>query len=118
MTTTTASSGQFFGVSQHVYNIPNNWPIAGNEVGQLPILAGNPVPVLTMGRIYVRAEDVVTAESPVYVRFAANGLNTILGSFRGTDDSGTAVLIPDTQAKWREGNGVAGGIAVLELTLS
>lgn len=120
VTTTNAELGAFFGVSMFVYNKMNNWNIGNDPTmgGQMPYYTGDPVPVLTMGRIYVIPETVVTAESPVYLRFAANGGNTGLGNFRGDADSGTAFLIPATSAKWREGNGTLGGIAVLELTLS
>lgn len=118
--TTDSAFGQFFGVTQLVYNKSNAFdPTNDPEVaGQLPYYTGDPVPTLTMGRIYVIPETVVTAESPVYVRHAGSGLNQTLGLFRGDADGGTCTLIPVTSAKWREGNGTVGGIAVLELTLS
>lgn len=120
ITTTNAQLGAFFGVSMLVYNKVNVWNPNNDPdlAGQAPYYVGDPVPVLTMGRIYVVPETVVTAESPVYLRFAPNGANTTLGLFRGDADSGNAFLIPATSAKWREGNGTIGGIAVLELTLS
>jgi hypothetical protein len=120
VTTTDSAFGAFFGVSMLVYNKMNVWnPSNDPEIaGQEPYYTGDPVPVLTMGRIYVVPETVVTAESAVYVRFTGNGLNQTLGLFRGDADSATCQLIPATSAKWREGNGTVGGIAVLELTLS
>lgn len=123
VTTTSSQSGTFFGVTQAIYNKMNTWfPDVGNNLTRSsgepsPYYPGNPVPTLTQGRIYVVPEDVVTSNSPVYLRVAANGLNTVLGSFRSDADSGTAILIPATQAIWREGNGTVGGIAVLEINL-
>ena len=118
--TTNSPFGAFFGVSQMVYNKMNVYDPSNDPsiAGVAPYYTGDPVPVLTQGRIYVVPETVVTAESAVYVRFAGNGLNQTLGLFRGDADSATCQLIPATSAKWREGNGVVGGIAVLELTLS
>ena len=82
-----------------------------------PYFQGEVAPTLTQGRIYVVPETVITSNSPVYLRVAPNGANTQLGAFRGDADSGNAVLIPATSAIWREGNGVLGGIAVLELNI-
>lgn len=120
VTTTNSAFGQFFGVSQEIYNKVGNWN-PGNLTDlqeQSTYYQGNAMPTLTQGRIYVVPETVVTAESAVYVRHAANGLNTTLGLFRGDADGGTCTLIPATSAKWREGNITVGGIAVLELTIS
>ena len=117
------TSGVFFGVAQEVYNRmasfayptgPNLVQSSGFPSGYY---AGQVVPTLTQGRIYVIAEDVVTSDSAVYVRVAASGLNTQVGSFRSDADSGTAILVSSAYALWREGNGTAGGIAVLELNI-
>ncbi len=120
VTTTDSQFGAFFGVSQFEYIKVNSWNPSNSPslAGVDPYFTGEPVPVLTMGRIYVVPETVVTAESAVYVRHEANGLNQDLGLFRGDSDGGTCTLIAATSAKWREGNGTVGGIAVLELTLS
>ena len=123
VSTTSSQSGTFFGVVQAVYNKMNLWiPDVGNNLTRSsgeasPYYAGNPAPVLTQGRIYVEPEDVVTSNSPVYMRVVLNGADTALGNFRSDDDSGNAILIPATQAIWREGNGTVGGIAVLELNI-
>lgn len=120
VTTTDSAFGPFFGVSMMVYNKMNAWDPTNDPgvAGQLPYYTGDPVPVLTMGRIYVVPETLVTAESPVYVRHEGSGLNQTLGLFRGDADGGTCTLIPATSAKWREGNAAIGEPAVLELTLS
>lgn len=123
VTTTAGQSGVFFGVSQAVYNKMNTWiPDTGPNLSRssgiaAPYYQGNPVPTLTQGRIYVVPEDLVVSNSPVYLRVAANGLNTVLGSFRSDADGGSAILIPATQAIWREGNPVVGEVAVLEINL-
>lgn len=123
VTTTASQSGTFFGVVQTIYNRMNQWfPGTGPNLTvssgvQSPYFTGEPAPTLTQGRIYVVPEDIVVSNSPVYMRVAASGVNTQLGAFRSDADSGNAVLIPATQAIWREGNGTVGGIAVLELNI-
>lgn len=123
VTTTASQSGTFFGVTQAIYNKMNQWLPYGGPNLQLssgipqPYFQGEVAPTLTQGRIYVVPENVVTSNSPVYLRVAPNGANTQLGSFRSDSDGGNAVLIPVTSAIWREGNGVVGGIAVLELNI-
>lgn len=123
VTTTTSQSGTFFGVTQSIYNKMNAWfPYTGPNLALSsgapnPYFQGEVAPTLTQGRIYVVPETVITSNSPVYLRVAPNGANTQLGAFRGDADSGNAVLIPATSAIWREGNGVVGGIAVLELNI-
>jgi hypothetical protein len=123
VTTTGSQSGTFFGVVQQIYNKMNTWvPDVGPNLTlssgvQSPYYKGQVAPTLTQGRIYIVPETVVTSNSAVYMRIAASGSNTQLGAFRGDSDSGNAVLIPSTQAIWREGNGTVGGIAVLELNI-
>ena len=123
ITTTASQSGTFFGVVQAVYNKMNNWiPDIGNNLTRssgtsAPYYQGNPAPTLTQGRIYVVPEDVVTSNSPVYLRVVPTVGNPQVGSFRSDADGANAVLIPATQAIWREGNGTVGGIAVLELNI-
>lgn len=121
--TTASQSGTFFGVTQEIYNkmnayVANLGPNLTLSSGlQSPYYAGQVAPTLTQGRIYVVPEDVVTSNSAVYLRVAANGANTQLGAFTGTSDGANTILIPTTTAIWREGNEVIGGIAVLELNI-
>lgn len=123
ITTTSGQSGTFFGVTQRVYNAMNNWiPNTGPNLTlssgvQAPYYEGQVAPTLTQGRIYVVPESIVTSNSPVYLRVAANGANTTLGAFTAIADGANTMLIPATQAIWREGNGTIGGIAVLELNI-
>lgn len=123
VTTTTGQAGTFFGVVQYIYNKMNMWiPDVGPNLTlssgmPAPYYNGQVAPVMTQGRIYVVPETIVTSNSAVYLRVAANGANTQLGAFRGDADGGNAILIPTTQAIWREGNGTVGGIAVLELNI-
>lgn len=123
ITTTASLSGTFFGITQAVYNKMNTWiPDVGQNLTRssgesAPYYAGNPVPTLTQGRIYVQPEDVVTSNSPVYMRVVPTLANPQVGSLRSDADSGNAVLIPATSAIWREGNGVVGNLAVIELNL-
>ena len=123
ITTTASQSGTFFGVTQAIYNKMNTWiPEQGQNLSRssgesTPYYAGNPVPTLTWGRIYIQPEDVVVSNSPVYMRVVPTVGNPQVGSFRSDADGGNAVLIPPANAIWREGNGVVGGIAVLELRI-
>jgi hypothetical protein len=123
VTQSAAATGTFFGVTQHIYNKMNAWiPDFGPNLTvssgfESPYYTGQVIPTLTQGRIYVVPENVVTSNSPVYLRVAPNGANTSLGTFSGIADGGNSVLIPATQAIWREGNGIVGGIAVLELNI-
>ncbi len=119
----TTGTGVFFGVTQSIYNQqatyvgsqgPNITAISGSSA---PYYKGQVAPTLTQGRIYVIPEDVVTSSSSVNLRVAANGANTQLGAFTGTADGTNTIVIPATQAVWREGNGAIGGIAVLEINL-
>lgn len=116
-------SGAFFGVTQQIYNKMNAWiPDFGPNLTvssglQSPYYQGQVAPTLTQGRIYVVPEVVVSSNSPVYLRVAANGANTQLGAFTSISDGGNTILIPATQAIWRESNLVVGGIAVLELNI-
>lgn len=120
---TAGQSGTFFGVTQTIYNKMSTFiPDTGSNLtrssgNSAPYYRGNPAPTLTQGRIYVEPETVVTSNSPVYLRTALNGVGTQIGNFLDNADGGNAVLIPATQAIWREGNGTIGGIAVLEINL-
>jgi hypothetical protein len=123
VTSTEDQSGTFFGVTQAIYNKMNSYLIdqgpnltTSSGIPQ-PYFLGQVAPTLTQGRIYVVPEDVVTSNSAVYLRVAANGLNTQLGAFTGTSDGANTVLIPATQAIWREGNEFIGDVAVLELNI-
>lgn len=120
VTTTDSQFGQFFGVCQFEYIKSNRWNPSNSPslAGIDPYYTGEPCPIMTTGRIYVVPETVITAESAIYVRHAGNGLNQTLGLFRGDSDGGTCTLIPATMIRCREGNGVVGGIAVLELSIS
>ena len=123
ITTTASQSGVFFGVTQTIYNNMNSWiPYFGPNLIlssgiPLPYFAGQVAPTLTQGRIYVVPETLITSNSPVYLRVAPNGAFTQNGSFRGDADSATCILIPATQAIWREGNPTVGEVAVLEINL-
>lgn len=59
-----------------------------------PYLAGDMLPALREGRIWVVTEENVTPLSPVFVRFAAGAGGTGLGAFRASADTATAVALP------------------------
>lgn len=68
-TNATGQTGVFFGVTQYIYNRQNIYiPLAGpnasiSSAGAVPYYAGDVVPTLTQGRIYVVPEGVVTSNS-------------------------------------------------------
>jgi hypothetical protein len=59
-----------------------------------PYAAGDPMPILKCGVIWVIVEEVVSPLSPVFVRFAAGAGGTALGAFRASADTATAVQVP------------------------
>lgn len=58
---------------------------------------GETLPVLTMGGIWVYAEEAVVDGDPVYVRVAAGAGGSVLGGFRNDDDTSSCVLVPDAR---------------------
>lgn len=119
----TLQTGTFFGVVQDIYNKMNSYiPTTGPNLTlssgiKSPYYTGQVAPVMTQGRIYVVPEDLVTSNSAVYLRVAANGANTEIGRFTATPDGANTILIPATSAIWREGNLSVGDVAVLELNI-
>ncbi len=75
--------------------------------------AGDPMPVMKKGRVWVPVEDAVTAESAAFVRFAVNTTEQ-LGAFRSDADVDKAVALPG--AKFVT-NAAAGELALLDLNL-
>lgn len=73
------------------------------------------VSILKKGRIWVIAENVVTAgTSGVHVRIAGTGN---LGAFRGASVVGETAQLPDANAKWLTSTTGAGQLALLEVNL-
>lgn len=122
VTNLVGQSGTFFGVTQSIYNkanayIPDLGPNLTLSSGiASPYYTGQVAPTLTQGRIYVVPETLVTSNSLVFLRVAANGANTQLGAFRGDADGGSCIQIT-SQVLWREGNTNIGDVAVLELNI-
>lgn len=56
------------------------------------ITAGDSMDVLTEGFIWVRCEEAMAVNDPVYIRHTANGGNTQLGAVRNDADTTTARL--------------------------
>ena len=71
------------------------------------------VPVMKKGRVWVKVEEAVAPNDPVYVRFAA-GTGTQKGAFRASADTATAALLAG--AKYLT-TAAADGLAVIELDL-
>jgi len=111
-TITNTTQDTFYGVGARTQNKPNPLNPTGS-FGNPIYLEGDCVSLLTKGRIYVAAEQTVTSDSPVYWRFAANGL-LLPGGFRGDSDSGRAIVIPG--ARYTVG-ATSGALATLEINL-
>lgn len=90
----------------------------GYQTGTTQYESGDPLPVMTKGRIFVTAEQAVAPGDPVFVRFAVNGGNNVLGALRKDADNpgagATAVQLPG--AVFRT-SASAGAIAVVEINL-
>lgn len=111
-TITNTTQDTFYGVGARTQNRPN--PL--NPLGSFgsPIYhQGDCVSLLTRGRIYVVAEQKLTSDSPVYWRFAANGL-LLPGGFRADSDGGLAIALPT--ARYTLG-AAAGSVAIVEINL-
>lgn len=70
--------------------------------------------IIRKGRVYVKVEEAVTTEDPVYVRHTT-GTGTVIGAFRKSADTNTAALL--TNARWDKGAS-ANGFAVLSINLA
>lgn len=86
------------------------WP-AGNTV-QYPI--GEAVQIMRRGTAYVKVEEAVVAQDPVYVRYAAGAGGTTLGAFRKSADTATAAQLPNCMYLT---SAAANGMALVEFNL-
>jgi hypothetical protein len=75
--------------------------------------AGDPLPVIKKGRVWVPVEDEVEAETEAFVRFVA-GTGEQLGAFRSDADGTDAVALPG--AKFIT-DAPAGELALVDLNL-
>jgi len=111
-TITNTTQDTFYGVGARSQDKPNPLNPLGS-FGNPIYFQGDCVSLLTRGRIYVAAEQNLTSDSPVYWRFAANGL-LLPGGFRADSDGGRAIALP--AARYTVG-AMAGAIATLEINL-
>lgn len=112
-TSTYTNDNVFYGVALYIQNKMNLLGPQGSD-GAAPYQIGDPVPVMTRGRVWVTAENTVTSDSPVYWRIAPTLANPQVGGFRSDSDGGTAILLASTQIRWLIGAS-AGGLAVLDI---
>jgi|SRR5579859_1300319 len=80
----------------------------GSNPGLKPGAALN---VMARGRIWVAVEEAVNAEDQAYVRYASGAGGTILGAFRKSADTSTAVAV---KGKYKTSQATPGGLAILE----
>lgn len=100
------TDGRFIGVAVSEQTVVSS---ASGTAANYPL--NSSVPVLRKGRVWVTVEEAVTPVSPVFCRFAT-GSGTVLGAFRASADTATAVAVP--RARYMTSAGI-GGLAVLEL---
>jgi len=112
-TSTYSNDNVFYGVALYIQNKQNLLGPQGSAGGQ-PYFPGDPVPVMTRGRVWVVAENTVTSDSPVYWRIKPTFANPQVGGFRSDSDSGNAILLPSTSIRWWAGAST-GGFAVLDI---
>lgn len=67
---------------------------AANSSDVLQYEIGRNVSVLDFGVVWVKTEEAVVAGDNAFVRFASGGGGTLLGSFRKSADTATAVALP------------------------
>lgn len=76
-------------------------------------LAGDAVPVMTVGRIWVATEQAIAAQASPFIRFAAGAGGSAKGAWRNDADTASAVQVAAGVHMYR---GVGGaGFAVVEL---
>jgi len=112
-TSTYTNDNVFYGVAVFIQNKMNLGSPLGSA-GPAPYIPGDAVPVLTRGRIYVRVENNVTSDSPVYWRMIPTVGNPLVGGFRSDSDGGNAILLSSNQVRWIT-SASAGNLAVLEI---
>lgn len=112
-TSTYTNDNVFYGIALYIQNKANLLGFSGSA-GPSPYVAGDPVPCLTKGRVWVTTETTVTSDSPVYWRMIATMSNPQVGSFRGDADGGNAILLSPNYIRWLVGAS-AGGLAVLDI---
>jgi hypothetical protein len=112
-TDTYSNDNVFYGVALYIQNKQNLLGPQGSA-GASPYYPGDPVPVMTRGRVWVTVENTVTSDSPVYWRYIPTLSNPQVGGFRSDSDGGNALLIPSTQVRWIIG-ATAGNLAVLDI---
>lgn len=92
------------GVTIYEASSPNN-----------PYAIGDVIGLLKRGRIWVATEEAVTPASTPFVRFAAGAGGTVLGAFRASADTATAVALPG--AKFVSTQATPGGLVLLEINI-
>lgn len=103
----------FYGVALRTQNKENLKNATGSD-GAAPYDDGDAVSLLTRGRVYVKVENAVDSDDPVYLRFVPGTSSELVGQFRKDDDGGDAFLVPDS--RWIFG-AEAGELAVLEINM-
>lgn len=108
-TSTANVTPRFLGVAERVHSVVDP-ATPGEGVGR-----GLAFPVVHRGAVWVETEVPVTEDAAVFFRHTANGALTKVGAFRTDSDSGNAIEVPASIAKWRRDS--ATGVGLLEINL-
>lgn len=77
-----------------------NYPgMLGQSTTTADYVDGEEVPVLSMGGIWVYAEEAIADGDPVYCRIASGAGGSVLGAFRNDADTASCVAIPGAYFK-------------------
>lgn len=115
-TSTYSNDNVFYGISVFIQNKMNLYDPATGSIGGPNYVTGDPVSMMTRGRIWVVPETTVTSDSPVYWRIIPTVSFPVTGTFRGDSDGGNAILVSASVARWWQG-GSAGTLAILDINL-
>jgi hypothetical protein len=80
-----------------------------------PYVAGDPMPVLRKGEVWVIREDAGDHSTPVYIRHTANGGNTVIGGFAGA--AGTGLSLAPVGYRWMTKTTATNSLAILSVNL-
>lgn len=80
-----------------------------------PYVAGDPVPVVRQGTMWVICEDAVSPALPVYIRHTTDASGTVIGGFRASAATGAALAAAGF--RWVSTTTAVNQLAKLEINL-
>lgn len=86
-----AGTDKVWGITVHRHSVNTIGSAAWGATVGSPL--NDRLDILCAGTVWVKVEEAVTPASPVFVRFASGAGGTILGSFRASADTTTALAL-------------------------